>query len=155
MQLRAIVIDDNEACRSLLEMILSSRGYNVICLPDPTACLLYENLQCSCPPDAVCGDFLLTDNQMPYMSGLELIARQARGGCKGLMRNKAIFSGTWCQDELQKARQLGCKIFSKPYRREEIESWLDAQEKDIPSDRKLVDLGSLMPGNEFVYDEKQ
>ena len=95
MHLRAIVIDDDEACRSLLAQVLRQRGYEVICLPDPTACPLYENSACSCPEEAVCGDFLLTDNRMPGMSGLELIARQVQGGCKGNVGNKAVLSGTW------------------------------------------------------------
>jgi CheY-like chemotaxis protein len=139
MQLRAIVIDDDEACRSLLAQVLRQRGYEVICLPDPTACPLYENSACSCPEEAVCGDFLLTDNRMPGMSGLELIARQVQGGCKGNVGNKAVLSGTWSGGELQQAQMLGCKVFDKPYQTEEIENWLDAQEKVIPANRKLID----------------
>lgn len=139
MQLRAIVIDDDEACRSLLALMLQLRGYEVISLPDPTACPLYIDSTCSCPNDAVCGDFLLTDNQMPGMSGLDLIARQTDGGCKGNVRNKAVLSGTWNQEELRKAQQLGCKVFDKPYQRKAIDSWLDAQEKVVPGNRKLVD----------------
>lgn len=139
MQLRAIVIDDDDACRSLLALMLRQRGYEVICLPDPTACPLYEDSECSCPREEVCGDFLLTDNQMPGMSGLELVARQVQAGCKARVSNKAVLSGTWSQDELLKAQELGCKVFDKPYRSEDIEAWLDAQEKNITSGRKLVD----------------
>ena len=146
MQLRSIVIDDDDACRELLALLLRRRGYEVISLPDPTACPLYEDAECSCPQEEVCGDFLLTDNRMPGMSGLELIARQIRGGCKGMVGNKAVLSGTWSQEELQKAQRLGCKVFYKPYRVEEIKVWLDAQEKFIPNDRRLVAFGFVDTG---------
>ncbi|OEU60490.1 MAG: hypothetical protein BA870_00320 [Desulfuromonadales bacterium C00003094] len=139
MQLRAIVIDDDEACRTLLALRLRQRGYEVICLPGPTACPLYKDAECSCPQDEVCGDFLLTDNRMPDMSGLELIERQTKGGCKGMVGQKAVLSGTWSQEDLRKAQGLGCMVFDKPYHAEAIETWLDAREKFIPSDRRLVD----------------
>ncbi|OEU54179.1 MAG: hypothetical protein BA871_08120 [Desulfuromonadales bacterium C00003096] len=64
-----------------------------------------------------------------------------------MVGNKAMLSGTWSQEELRKAQGLGCKVFNKPYRAEEIEVWLDAQEKFIPNDRRLVDFG-------FVEGEK-
>lgn len=79
MQLRAIVIDDDESCRLLLAQVLEQRGYEVICLPDPAACPLFNNSVCSCPEDAACGCFLLTANQMPGMTGLEFSARQMQG----------------------------------------------------------------------------
>ncbi len=146
MRLRAIVIDDDEACRDLLALRLRQRGYEVICFPDPTACPLYEDAECSCPQEEVCGDFLLTDNLMPGMSGLELIERQLQGGCKGMVDHKAVLSGTWSQEDVQKAQELGCKVFDKPFHAEAIETWLDAREKFVPRDRKLVDFNIVDKG---------
>ncbi len=146
MQLRAIVIDDDEACRFLLTQILKNRGYEVVSFPNPGACPLFKNSECSCPADIACGDFLLTDNRMPGISGLEFIDRQVKGGCKGKVANKAVLSGTWSQEELCQAQQLGCKVFEKPYRSEEIETWLEVQEKLIPADRKLLASEALAVG---------
>lgn len=139
MQLRAIVIDDDEACRLLLVQMLKRRGYEVFSLPSPEACPVFKDSECTCPKDAACGDFLLTDNQMPGITGLEFVARQVQAGCKGDVSNKAVLSGTWSQEELWQAQQLGCKVFDKPYRTGEIEAWLDAREKLIPEDRRLLD----------------
>lgn len=143
MKFRAIVIDDDQSCRSLLAMFLRQRGYEVICLPDPTACPLFEDEDCTCLQEEVCGDFLLSDNRMPGMTGLEFIDRQVRGGCKGVVGNKALLSGSWQPAELEEAERLGCQVFDKPYRTHEIAAWLDRRERFIPADRKLVDFGVI------------
>lgn len=135
---RAIIIDDDASCRALLEVLLKQRGYEVISLSDPTACPLYAGSQCSCPQDHACGDFLLTDNRMPRMTGIEFVERQSQRGCKGIVGNKAILSGTWAEDELAHAERLGCQVFDKPYNFREIMAWLDEREKQILPGRKLV-----------------
>lgn len=85
MKFRAIVIDDDESCRSLLSMMLQQRGYEVVCLPYPTACPLFEDEECSCLQEEVCGYFLFSDNRMPGISGLEFVERQLAAGrtCRG------------------------------------------------------------------------
>lgn len=135
---RAIIIDDDASCRLLLETLLTQRGYEVVSLPDPTACPLYASSQCTCPQDFACGDFLLTDNQMPHMTGIEFVERQTLRGCKGIVGNKAILSGTWREEELAQAERLGCQVFDKPYNFKEIMDWLDEREKQILPGRKLV-----------------
>lgn len=135
---RAIIIDDDASCRALLETLLKQRGYEVISLSDPTACPLYASSQCTCPQDHACGDFLLTDNRMPRMTGIEFVERQSQRGCKGIVGNKAILSGTWDDEELAHAERLGCQVFDKPYNFKEIMDWLDEREKQILPGRKLV-----------------
>jgi len=120
-------------------LLLESRGYEVISAPDPTLCPIYATLEERCPHDEACGDFLLTDNRMPNMTGLEFVEAQNRRGCKGIVEHKAIISGTWSTQEREKAEKLGCKIFTKPYRVEEICSWLDKRRKKIPPHRNLVE----------------
>jgi CheY-like chemotaxis protein len=138
MQPRAIIIDDDAACRELLTILLKQRGYEVISLSDPTVCPLYEGPECTCPRDQACGDFLLTDNQMPGMTGLDFVKRQTKRGCKGIIGNKAILSGSWNHEELEQAEQLGCRVFDKPFNLGDIEGWLDEREKEIRPGRQLV-----------------
>ncbi len=142
MKPRAIIIDDDDACRNLITMLLKQRGYEVVSLANPTVCPLYDDLLAVCPHEDACGDFLLTDQRMPKMTGLEFVDVQARRGCKGVINKKAVLSASWTPEELQKAEDLGCKVFRKPYDIKEISAWLDAQEKDIDPDRKLADLTS-------------
>ncbi len=138
MKYRVIVIEDDASCRMLLTAILEQRGYEVLSFSDPCACPLYVDPQCECLHEHACGDFLVTDNRMPKMTGLEFVDRQENRGCKGIIHNKAVISATWNTEELSKAESLGCKVFSKPYDLAQIEQWLDEREKEIPRDRKLV-----------------
>ena len=138
MKLRAIVFEDDEANLELITLVLERRGYEVISAADPTICPVYSNLEESCPHEDACGDFLMTDNRMPRMTGLDFVEAQSRRGCKGVVKNKAVISGSWCPEEQERAEELGCKIFKKPYSIKEVSEWLDEEEKKIPADRKLA-----------------
>jgi CheY-like chemotaxis protein len=140
IQPRVVVFEDDEASRTLLVTILEQKGYEVISASEPTACPIYAKLEGTCPHEFACGDFLLTDNRMPRMSGLEFIALQQTRCCKGVMQNKAVISCSWEASELERASELGCRVFSKPYRFEEILAWFEERAGKIPSDRMLDDL---------------
>ncbi len=138
MKPRAIVIDDDDACRALVSLLLEQKGYEVLSFSDPTACPVYTDPEAPCPHADACGDFLLTDNHMPNMTGIEFIESQSRRGCKGMVKNKAVLSGSLSLGEVERAERLGCKVFRKPYVLKEVSDWLDEQLKTIPDDRKLV-----------------
>lgn len=62
-----LVVDDNQALRELLTYALSGQGYEVLCAHDGEAgweILLKEHV-----------DLLITDNDMPRLSGLDLLRR--------------------------------------------------------------------------------
>jgi hypothetical protein len=77
---------------------------------------------------------------MPKMTGLEFVRQQSVRGCKGIMKHKAVMSGSWSAEELRLAKSLGCKIFYKPMDIQELMDWLKECEQTISSERKLVDL---------------
>jgi len=135
---RAIVIDDMDFCRNLLTEFLEDRGYEVISFADITSCPLFPPRDTPCPKQSACADFLLTDNRMPHMQGLDFLELQATGECHIKTFGKAIFSAHWSQEELAKAEQLGCKSFQKPYDLAALRRWLDEQETLIPPDRILI-----------------
>lgn len=138
---RIIVLEDDEQSRQALSRVLEQRGYEVVSAAEPLGCCLYTDLESPCTHEFPCGDFLLTDNRMPGMTGLEFIARQKERGCKGVVHNKAILSGTWEDWELESARQLGCQVFTKPCTLQEILRWLEEREATLAPDRRLTDLG--------------
>jgi CheY-like chemotaxis protein len=75
---------------------------------------------------------------MPNMTGLEFIEHQKSNGCK--VQNVAVMSGSWTDEEREHAKRLGCRTFKKPFKIDEIKKWLDACEKKLDSNSKLLDL---------------
>ncbi len=138
MQLRIIVIEDDEFCRELLSKVLLGKGYEVISLADPTACPLYMDEECTCPSEEACGDLLITDNKMPRMTGLEFVEHQSQRGCKGIVGNKLVVSGTWSPSELSSAEHLGCSVMHKPYKLNVLLDWIEVRKKRILHGRKLI-----------------
>ena len=125
---KALVYDDIDACRELLVELLENRGYLVQSYPDVSTHPLFSDITPHCQESTACPDFLLIDNRMPYMTGLNFLERQKNcDSCLSQTRN-AIFSGSWTVEELRKAEQLGCRVFHKPYSFEAVEDWLNEQE---------------------------
>lgn len=143
MRPRAFVLDDDQEIRSLITSILDKRGYEVLSFSEPRFCPVYLDGECPCPKNYTCADVFVSDNNMPNITGLEFVENQLRNDCKVIIRNIALMSGAWTDDELNQAQRLGCKIFSKPFTIAEIERWLDECEKRIPPYRKLSELPLL------------
>ena len=143
MHPRVIILEDDEDSRRILAMVLERRGYEVVSAAEPLICPLYTDLDARCTHEFPCGDFLLSDNHMPRMTGLQFVARQKERGCKGAVRNKAILSGTWELLELETAARLGCKVFTKPYNLDDIFHWLRDRLEGLAPGRKLTALEDL------------
>ena len=122
--LSAIVIDDNDLSRNLLAEIFKEKKIRVSTYSDPTD-FLREHESDSCIGEKPCFDFILTDNKMPLMTGLAFLEHINRKGCLIPKAQTAIISGDWLGDDIKKAQELGCRIFSKPCPIEEIFAWVD------------------------------
>lgn len=120
----ALLFEDNPLCRDLITEILREKDFKVTSFTSPTH-YLSDKANCCCCSDEACADALITDNQMPGMTGLELLQSVKNRGCKLPNHRKAIISGSWSDEEYRQALQLGCKIFQKPVSIEEIHQWLD------------------------------
>ncbi len=143
MRPRAIIFEEVESLRNLLTVALRDRNYDVCSFPDPSICPLYNDSRCTCPQEFPCGDLLILDNNFPRMSGLALIQRHVEKGCKGPVTNTAIMSDNWSAEDLETARNLGCKIFEKPFRFKDFSDWLDSREKTFDPQRKIGDLPNM------------
>ena len=123
----ALLFEDNRLSRDLMTEILTEMDFKVTAFADPTSYVAEKN-RCNHCGGHGCADALITDNQMPGMSGLELIQWINSSGCKLPKHRRAIISGSWSSEEYDQARQLGCKIFQKPASMNEIHQWLDGKE---------------------------
>jgi YesN/AraC family two-component response regulator len=79
---------------------------------------------------------------MPNMTGLEFIEHQKSNGCK--VQNVAVMSGSWTGEEIEHAKSLGCHMFKKPFKIDEIEEWLNECEKKLDHNSKLSDIYTKM-----------
>ena len=126
---RAIILDDEESIRHLLEILLKSRGYEVLTYQDPSLCPLQQSHECQCGKERVCADVVITDIDMPNVSGLDFVDAQKRKGCK--IQNIAILSGRWSEMTMKHARDCGCAVFEKPVALSVLADWLDQCEARI------------------------
>ena len=85
----------------------------------------------------VCSDIIVTDINMPNISGLDFIENQLNHGCK--VNNFAVMSGAWTDKQAEKAKKLGLYIFKKPIDMKDFNNWLDDCEKRLDPKRKLAD----------------
>ncbi len=140
MKLRVFLLEDDENLRFLISSSLKHRGYEVLSYSEPLFCHVYLDSECPCPNQYACGDILISDFNMPNMTGLEFIENQIRNGCKADVRNIALMSAAWRDADVKRAKRIGCRIFNKIDVASQIGEWLDECEKRISPNRKLRDL---------------
>ena len=76
----ALVFEDNLVCRSLLEDILAEKQYKVTSFVSP-ALFLPQCAETRCRMGCPCVDVIMTDNEMPGLTGLEFLALLKKYGC--------------------------------------------------------------------------
>jgi len=133
---RAIVLEDDRLSQQLLSAMLESRGYEVISYDNPSICPLQRSPECRCTNEERCTDILMSDLNMPLVSGLEYIQNQRIKGCK--CKCVALVSSEITYSVEQKAKRLVCQLFPKPVNVKDIFGWLDIVEKDLNFDVKLT-----------------
>ena len=141
VRLRALVFEDDSIFRTTLWQILDSRGYEVLTYPEPGFCPLQDTDVCVCPPDQYCADIIISDIDMPNMSGVEFVANQMKKGCR--VKNIGLMSGGWSSADLKKAKTLGCRTFFKPFDLEELINWLKECENNINRHRILFNIETM------------
>jgi len=141
-KLRALLFEDDPALRDLLTTVLEARDFEVLAYSEPLHCPAYTaEGGCGCPEGAACGDVVITDVEMPRVTGLQMLAHQLSRGCHTDVRNIAVMSGGWTRERRETARSLGCKTFDKPFFMREFDRWLTECAERASPDLDLRDLG--------------
>jgi CheY-like chemotaxis protein len=138
MRLRILVFEDDVNIRDILVQILTSKGHDVFAYPDPTACPVYNHSACACAKNLPCADLLITDINMPNMSGLDLLASQQQQGCQILPQHKAVISADLSGLQRDDLKDLDCRTFRKPFRFSELLAWVDECEAHTLQGRQLT-----------------
>ena len=82
MKVKAVVLEDNDMLRTLTYNILKNRGYEVYAYSEPFLSSVYRDSERSCPEENICPNIIITDIDMPNMTGFEFIEHQKSKGCK-------------------------------------------------------------------------
>ena len=128
MLYRTLVLEDDESTRRLLSILLAKRGHQVISYNSPLRCPHLEWAICNYTRNEPCFDFLISDNMMPGMTGLEFLELQDRRGCRLDSTRKALMSGLLHEQEKLAAARLDCRVFEKPVNWSEFCRWLEQGE---------------------------
>ena len=133
---RVLLYDDDATALSALSLFFEERGYEVFAYGEPEACPVYLDGG-RCDNRQPCGDLLITDLEMPRMSGIDLLQLQARLGCRLSIRNKAVLSGNLDPASCEVIRSLGCVAFSKPCRLSTLSAWVGECEQRMDLSQPL------------------
>lgn len=144
MKLRVLLFEDQTMLRKAIANALRSESYEVLDFSSPICCSIGGMQKCECPHDHVCADVIISDINMPKMSGLELIRLQSQKGCHAHPQNKIIISGKGTQREEEEILAMGCHFLRKPFQIHDLLALLNECKKNIPSDRKLVPCEELL-----------
>lgn len=137
-KIRVNIFDDDLINLKMLKACLSPRDYEVLTFDRPVVCPINyaEPQQCV----KQCADIILTDYQMPQMTGVEMLLQQSKRGCRISKSNKALMSAAPGSIDRKVIEELGCSLFSKPFKTKELFGWLDDCEKRVDL---AVPLGTL------------
>lgn len=134
---RVLIFDDEVIILELLERYFSMSGYEVFSYSTPAVCPLNESSAESCENLAPCADLVISDFQMPKMTGIELLQRQSRRGCKIDIKMKAIMSGYSGEELVTQCEDLGCKFIAKPFTSSALPRWLSECQKHFDLSQQL------------------
>lgn len=133
---RAIIYDDNPDVADMLKEHFMLRGYEALTFQKPVYCPAYED-HAACNELYPCADIILTDLDMPRMSGIDMLRVQSLNGCRVPAGSRALMSGALDERGLKGLRELGCMYFQKPFSFDEIAAWLDGREKQMDLSQRL------------------
>ncbi len=133
---RAIIYDDNPDVADMLKEHFMLRGYEVLTFQKPVYCPAYED-NAACNELYPCADIIITDLDMPRMSGIDMLRVQSLNGCRVPVGSRALMSGALDERGLKSLRELGCMYFQKPFSFDEIAAWLDEREKQMDLSQRL------------------
>ncbi|MEJ2492402.1 MAG: response regulator [Desulfuromonadales bacterium] len=124
-ELSAVVFDDDDIFCCLFARILSKKGIKVTTYANPSQYFCSHPSVQSCPVEYPCVDFLLTDNKMPEMTGIEFLERLKNMGCKIPDQRIAMISGSLDEENQPKVKQLAGNIFDKLDSKSLIIEWIE------------------------------
>ena len=121
--MKVVLIDDDPQVLSVLGKLLRRRGHEVMTFDSPLGCPIYTSGQDHCFPEGLCPDIIISDIDMPKVSGMKFIESVVQKGCK--CRKLALISGKGLDHkESNRMAEIGIRFFTKPLNFQEFDTWL-------------------------------
>jgi response regulator RpfG family c-di-GMP phosphodiesterase len=136
-KLRVNIFDDDVSNLKMLKYFMSQRDYEILTFDRPVVCPIDNDKLDNCNTLHPCADIILTDYEMPEMTGIEMLLNQVQRECKVDIRNKIVMSGNLDNKGQKMLEGLGCTFFSKPIKFNELSAYLDDCEKRIDLSKPL------------------
>lgn len=138
MKKRAVIIEDEEVIRFAVAHLFRSRGFEVIACPDAVSFSLFSNCECNCRANQACADIVITDENMPKMTGSEFIRQRIHQGCS--IPHFAVMSAALQEAGGGSSGLPEIRRFEKPIHIQDLIDWIEECEKRIDPQRKLARL---------------
>ena len=135
MKFRTILCEDNELVREIFSRILIERGHEVYSFEDAQYCPLNSIFDSVCNNVTPCSDIIISDVSMPQVNGLDFVENLRAKECK--IKHIALISGYWVDEDISRAKQLGCSVFHKPMELKDLCEWLAKCEANVDPQRVL------------------
>jgi len=143
MKLRILVFEDESIIRKAICTFLRRKGCEVLDFPSPVTCALVSGQPCECPREHACADLIITDMNMPGMTGLELVRLLADKGCHAPPQNKIVISSLLSPEQEAEFNALGCHFLPKPFELAELWQLVRSCAENTPHDRELTPVEDL------------
>lgn len=128
MRIKTFIFEDDPGIRHLLQLTAAHRGHEVSCFSTPLEWDQFSpSSEIESPPSHF-PDIVLTDFDMPGANGLELLGFLASTKKSILW---AVITAKESAAIREEAKTLGAVIFSKPFRLEVVDQWLQECEDRI------------------------
>jgi DNA-binding response OmpR family regulator len=144
LKLRVLLFEDDPSLLLLLSVLIKRQGHEVLEYSTPADSPVAHGKKCICRPGETCADLVITDHLMPEETGLNFIRQKKAIGCMAA-RKTLLMSGNLTDRETKEALALGCRVFPKPFRSQELMAWIAEVQGTVDPGRKLKQF-PLSPG---------
>ena len=136
-KLRVNIFDDDVSNLKMLKSYLFRKDYEILTFDRPLVCPGNGAKSEKFSISNACADVMITDYQMPEMTGIEMLLQQVQRECKIDIRNKIVMSADLDAKGQKTLDGLGCTFFRKPFKLNELSACLDGCEKRIDLSKPL------------------
>jgi CheY-like chemotaxis protein len=126
--MKIVLVDDDPMVLLTLSALFQRKGHSVVTFDNPLSCPMFTQPHGSCFPDSICPDIIITDFDMPEVSGATFIETIFNKGCR--CRHVAMHTGVGVSDhDMRRLAKYGTRFFTKPLDFAEFDAWMMLRER--------------------------